>query len=177
MSWNDSFVHTLDDQQDSEESLSSINVFFSIGESDFVDERDFVENVDDEASSELVLEPLETQNNWKFWVGVSLCLVIFATVGLKDIWSQGEATRLGFMCDKYEKELSTLEVEREHLKNQLAMLLSPSRLNRIARQDLGLRQPRREQMISSDQVKKQLRQLKSSLRFAQNTHFSNVMIR
>lgn len=96
------------------------------------------------------------RSNGLFWAGLGFCLTILVVASLVDVWAQSEANRMGFVFGQAVKKQQQLQEERKLLEVELASLRDPARLSRIARQELGLRQPRQEQLISEKTVKANL---------------------
>ncbi len=123
------------------------------------------------------LEDSQTGSNI-FWIGIMLCFVIIATASIRFLWIKNKTVSLGFTCDSYKRQLKDLKLERKRLKQRLMELESPARLMKIAKQDLGLTAPTREQLISKEQVLSQLHSFKNTkIRIAQKTHTPNLFLR
>ncbi|HAA56388.1 MAG TPA: hypothetical protein DCE42_16605 [Myxococcales bacterium] len=120
------------------------------------DEDDWDDECTEYEEATIYAPRASSKGNLLFWSGIALCLTILASAALVDIWAQGEATRLGFTYSKSVQELERVRVERKRLKIRLAALRNPARLVKIARQELGLRQPTRSQLISEKQVREQI---------------------
>lgn len=74
---------------------------------------------------------------------------LLALVGLLTfyVWYQTEAVRLGIEIGKREAEIKALRDDISKLKLQIAALLSPGRVEKIARQELGLVDPKTGEII------------------------------
>ncbi|MFQ6069292.1 MAG: cell division protein FtsL [Candidatus Aminicenantales bacterium] len=67
------------------------------------------------------------------------------------IWHQMESIRLGIETAELEQQLETLKEEVKQLKAKKAELLSLERVERLAREELDLSRPEREQIIYEDE--------------------------
>jgi len=62
-------------------------------------------------------------------------------------WCRVQCTQMGYAITRLEAEQSTLTDRQENLKIELARLKSPERIEKIAREQLGLVRPKPEQII------------------------------
>jgi len=82
-------------------------------------------------------------------LGAALLLAVVALLTFY-VWYQTEAVRLGIDIGKREEEIRALQNEILRLKLQRAALLSPDRVEKIARDNLGLVDPKPEDIIYGD---------------------------
>lgn len=66
------------------------------------------------------------------------------------IWHQTALINLGYQTGKLEGKILRLEEEIKFLETQKAALLALERVERIAREDLNLAEPKAEQIIYED---------------------------
>ena len=74
-----------------------------------------------------------------------LLLLMGSSIGY--VWSNFESTQIGYSLSQLKKEEMRLKETREKLRLELAYLRSPQRLQGLAFQELGLRQPSSDQII------------------------------
>jgi cell division protein FtsL len=79
-------------------------------------------------------------------LGTALLLAVVALLTFY-IWYQTEAVRLGIEIGKREQEIKGLRDEIRRLELQKAALLAPDRVERIAREALGLVDPTTGEII------------------------------
>ncbi len=94
----------------------------------------------------------------EFALGTVFVLVILGLLTFY-IWYQTEAIRLGRDSARLEDEISELKEEIKKLEIQKARLLSPERIDKIARERLGLRPPDSGEIIFEDPVSRSKRPL------------------
>ena len=70
------------------------------------------------------------------------------------IWYQSESIRLGYKIHDLELKVEQLKEEIKKLETRKAALLSPERIDRLAREDLNLTDPKPEQVIFENLVEK-----------------------
>ncbi len=77
---------------------------------------------------------------------------LMALVGLLTfyVWYQTEAVRLGVEIGKREEEIKALKNDILRLELRKAALLTPERVDKIAREDLGLVDPKLGEIIYGD---------------------------
>lgn len=63
------------------------------------------------------------------------------------IWHQMESVRLGYETGKLEQEVESLREEVKQLEAKKSSLLALERVERIARDELKLTEPKKEQII------------------------------
>ena len=76
-----------------------------------------------------------------------LVVASFAAVGLFHTWLRIEGLRIGYSLSQATTEQRALVRENERLRLEVATLEAPDRIERIARQKLGMRQPRAGEVI------------------------------
>jgi len=81
----------------------------------------------------------------------TLILIIFMTIFLTEFlfftWCRVQTIRAGYEISKETKNHQDLITLKNNLKVELARLKSPERIAKIAKNQLGLTAPTREQMI------------------------------
>jgi cell division protein FtsL len=70
-----------------------------------------------------------------------LLTVLFAAVGIMHVTSRVMVMRVGYQLSKLDAENRNLSREHDRLKLELATLRSPARLERLAREKLGMIPP------------------------------------
>ncbi|MBC7361520.1 MAG: cell division protein FtsL [Candidatus Aminicenantes bacterium] len=68
------------------------------------------------------------------------------------IWYQSESIRLGYKIHELEMKVEQLKEEIKRLETKKESLLSLERIDRIAREELNLQDPKPEQIIFENQV-------------------------
>lgn len=68
------------------------------------------------------------------------------------IWYQSESIRLGYKIHELEMKVEQLKEEIKRLETKKESLLSLERVDRIAREELNLQDPKPEQIIFENQV-------------------------
>jgi cell division protein FtsL len=79
-------------------------------------------------------------------------LIVVLAVGLiglvwLHVWLRLQVVQMGYVLSTTSKLQSRLEQENRELKIELATMISPDRLESLARRRLGLRQPEKGQVI------------------------------
>ncbi|MBX5483617.1 MAG: cell division protein FtsL [Myxococcaceae bacterium] len=72
---------------------------------------------------------------------------LFAAVGIIHVSSRVLVVRVGYQLSALQLESRTLARENDRLKLELATLKSPARLERVAREELGMAPPTAAQVI------------------------------
>jgi cell division protein FtsL len=75
---------------------------------------------------------------------LGLCLVGLALI---HVWVRLQVLQMGYVLSTTSKLQSHLEQENRELKLELATLTSPERLQELARNRLGLREPEKNQVV------------------------------
>lgn len=73
--------------------------------------------------------------------------VLFLAVALFNVWLSGRYYRIGYAASHAIEERRNLEKERMLLKTEILTLRSPSRIEAIARNQLGMVDPKTERII------------------------------
>lgn len=68
------------------------------------------------------------------------------------IWYQTEAVRLGIAIGETRAEIAALREEIQKLETRRAELLAPDKVERIARESLGLVDPRPDQIVYEEEA-------------------------
>lgn len=80
-------------------------------------------------------------------LGVALLLLALVGVALAHVWLRLQVVQMGYALSTTSKLQNRLEQEQRELKVELATLMSPDRLEAMARKRLGLTQPEKGQVI------------------------------
>lgn len=83
-----------------------------------------------------------------------ICTVIVIFILSFYIWHQTESISIGYMTSDLQEEVSKLKKDIEKLETVRSSLLSLERVERIAREELKLQNPRENQIIFDDLDKK-----------------------
>ncbi|MFQ5852579.1 MAG: cell division protein FtsL [Candidatus Binatia bacterium] len=75
-----------------------------------------------------------------------LCFCLLS-LALLHVWLRLQVVRLGYVLSTTSKLQSQLEQENRELKLELATLSSPDHLEEMARLRLGLREPKKDQVV------------------------------
>ncbi len=82
-------------------------------------------------------------------LGIS-CTIVLTFFLIFYIWHQAESIRLGYKTRQLEEEILSLKKEIEKLEVKKSSLLSLERVEKIAREELKLTSPEKEQIISDN---------------------------
>ena len=77
-------------------------------------------------------------------------IALLLLVSLFFVWSRVQVTSLEYEMSQLESRLRNLRQERSNLRLEAASLRSPERIERVARQELRLRLPSADQVITVD---------------------------
>lgn len=83
-----------------------------------------------------------------------LLCAMFAAVGIMHVSSRVLVVRVGYALSDLQSESRALTRENDRLKLELATLKTPTRLEKAAREDLGMAPPNAAQVISLAPAKK-----------------------
>ncbi|MGB9836485.1 MAG: septum formation initiator family protein [Candidatus Saccharicenans sp.] len=86
-------------------------------------------------------------------IGGGLIILFLANLTFY-IWYQSESIRLGYKIHEMELKVEQLKEEIKKLETRKAALLSPERIDRLARENLSLTDPKPEQIIFENLVEK-----------------------
>jgi len=78
------------------------------------------------------------------------CTILLTFFLIFYIWHQAESIRLGYKTRQLEEEILSLKKEIEKLEVKKSSLLSLERVEKIAREELKLTSPEKEQIISDN---------------------------
>ena len=78
------------------------------------------------------------------------CILLAVATLTFYVWHQAAVIQIGFQTSRLEERRAGLEEEIKKLETDKAALLAPVRVDRIARQELGLVEPQPEQLIYED---------------------------
>jgi len=79
--------------------------------------------------------------------GILSAVIIIAALTFY-VWHQIESVRLGYEINRLEAQIQSIQEQVDTLEVQKAALLSPDRVDKIARQKLGMKPVRDDQIIS-----------------------------
>ncbi|MGB4704616.1 MAG: cell division protein FtsL [Candidatus Saccharicenans sp.] len=89
---------------------------------------------------------------WKqLALGIGLALLLLGNLTFY-IWYQSESIRLGYRIHEMEIKAEKLREEIKRLETRKEALLSLDRIDRLAREKLGLKEPKSDQIIFENQV-------------------------
>ena len=77
-----------------------------------------------------------------------LLFALFAAVGILHVTSRVLVVDMGYRLSRAQSEGNTLTRENDRLKLELATLKAPARLERLAREQLGMRMPAGSAVVS-----------------------------
>jgi cell division protein FtsL len=80
-------------------------------------------------------------------LGVALLVFVLIGVVLAHVWLRLQVVQMGYVLSTQSKLQGKLEQEQRELKVELATLMSPDRLEAMARRRLGLAPPEKGQVI------------------------------
>ncbi len=83
----------------------------------------------------------------RYSLELALLGLIFLGVALLHVWLRLQVVHMGYVLSTTSKLQSQLEQEQRELKVELATLMSPDRLESMARRRLGLASPEKGQVI------------------------------
>jgi cell division protein FtsL len=75
------------------------------------------------------------------------CTIIVIFVLTFYIWHQMESIRIGYEIGKLEKKVLTLRKKVDELEAEKSSLLSLDRVEKIAKEELNLAEPKKEQLV------------------------------
>jgi len=75
------------------------------------------------------------------------CTIIVIFILTFYIWHQMESIRIGYEIGKLEEKVLTLRREVEKLEAEKSSLLSLDRVEKIAKEELNLVEPKKEQLV------------------------------
>ncbi len=84
-------------------------------------------------------------------LGIGLALLLLGNLTFY-IWYQSESIRLGYRIHELEIKAEKLREEIKRLETRKEALLSLERIDRLAREKLGLKEPNSDQIIFENQV-------------------------
>jgi cell division protein FtsL len=76
-----------------------------------------------------------------------LCTIIVIFILTFYIWHQMESIRIGYEIGELEEKVLTLRRQVDELETEKSSLLSLDRVERIAKEELNLREPKKEQLV------------------------------
>ena len=75
------------------------------------------------------------------------CTIIVIFILTFYIWHQMESIRLGYEIGELEEKVLTLRSEVDELETEKSSLLSLDRVEKIAKKELNLSEPKKEQLV------------------------------
>ena len=75
------------------------------------------------------------------------CTIIVISILTFYIWHQMESIRLGYEIGELEEKVLTLRSEVDELETEKSSLLSLDRVEKIAKKELNLSEPKKEQLV------------------------------
>jgi cell division protein FtsL len=76
-----------------------------------------------------------------------ICMVVFTIVSVFHVWSRFKLVDLNLQISDISRQLSEAGQEQKRLKLEAASLKSPSRIEAIAKNELGMALPTEQQII------------------------------
>jgi cell division protein FtsL len=76
-----------------------------------------------------------------------ICMFVFTIVSVFHVWSRFKLVDLNLQISEISRQLSEAGQEQKRLKLEAASLKSPSRIEAIAKNDLGMALPTEQQII------------------------------
>ena len=77
-----------------------------------------------------------------------LCMVLFMVVSVFHVWSRCRVLELNFQISENARQVREAEQEQKRLMLEAAALKTPSRIEAIAKNELGMARPRDAQVIT-----------------------------
>jgi cell division protein FtsL len=90
---------------------------------------------------------LERKGNDGLVTSVLFTIAILVSASLFYTWSRVEVVKIGYEIFNANAEMRRLDQENKELILEIATLKSPKRIERIAREELGLIPPKEEQTV------------------------------
>lgn len=78
---------------------------------------------------------------------VMICMFLFTVVSVFHVWSRFKLVDLNLQLSETSRQLKESEQEQKRLKLEAAHLRSPARIEAIAKSDLGMALPTKQQII------------------------------
>ena len=78
---------------------------------------------------------------------VVFCIIIVISIPTFYIWHQMESVRIGYEIGELEEKVLNLRKEVEKLETKKSTLLSLERVEKIAKEELNLVEPKEEQLV------------------------------
>jgi len=78
---------------------------------------------------------------------VMICMFLFTVVSVFHVWSRFKLVDLNLQLSETSRQLKDSEQEQKRLKLEAASLRSPARIETIAKSDLGMALPTKQQII------------------------------
>lgn len=88
-----------------------------------------------------------TPNRIDLFKYLMICMVVFTIVSVFHVWSRFKLVDLNLEISEISRQLSESGQEQKRLKLEAASLKSPSRIEAIAKNDLGMALPTEQQII------------------------------
>jgi cell division protein FtsL len=76
-----------------------------------------------------------------------ICMIVFTIVSVFHVWSRFKLVDLNLQISEISRQLSEAGQEQKRLKLEAASLKSPSRIEAIAKNELGMALPTEQQII------------------------------
>jgi len=76
-----------------------------------------------------------------------ICMVLFTIVSVFHVWSRFKLIDLNLQISGANRQLKDAEQEQKRLKLEVALLKTPSRVETIAKRDLQMALPNKQQVI------------------------------
>ena len=76
-----------------------------------------------------------------------VCMILFTIVSVFHVWSRFKLVDLNLQISDSSRQLKETEQEQKRLKLEIASLRTPSRIESIAKGELGMALPNKQQVI------------------------------
>ena len=93
------------------------------------------------------LEMFLDKRREEFILPLLVILAILTIVSIFHVWSRVKVVDLNLQLGESRKQFKELQIEQSKLKLEVASLKTPSRIEALARQELGLSMPTNQQVV------------------------------
>lgn len=76
-----------------------------------------------------------------------ICMVVFTVVSVFHVWSRFKLVDLNLQISEVSRQLNEADQEQKRLKLEAASLKAPARIEAIAKNELGMALPTKQQVI------------------------------
>ena len=86
-------------------------------------------------------------HRWDLFPYLMVVMVLLTLVSIFHVWSRVKVVDLNLQLGESRKQFKELHLEQSQLKLEVASLKTPSRIEALARQELGLSMPTNQQVV------------------------------